>query len=81
MRGVVGMLPGIVAMVMAVEALKLLVSGNTDLFGNLVLYDGRRNVFRKVKLRNKKAGCIGCGENRLDIATYDYAKYDGPCST
>lgn len=32
------MLPGIVAMIMAVETVKLIVTGKSDLFGHLVLY-------------------------------------------
>ncbi len=48
------MLPAIVAMIVAVETIKLIVTGKTDLYGNLVLYDGLGNTFKKVKLRNKK---------------------------
>lgn len=31
-------------------------------------------------LRKKKPECIGCGENKLNVETYDYSKY-ATCST
>ena len=42
-------------------------------------FDGRRCEFKKVQLRKKQAGCIACSENKLDMETYDYAKY-GTCA-
>lgn len=53
--GVVGMLPGIVAMVAAVEAVKILLTGKSSLEGHLLTYDARTCAFRKMKLRGKKA--------------------------
>lgn len=66
-RGVVGMLPGIVAMIVAVEAMKLVVLGRTDLQGTMVLYDGISCSFRKIKLRHKRQDCIACGTNPMKI--------------
>lgn len=74
------MLPGIVALLTAVEAIKLIITGNTDLFGSMVLYDGLLNKFRKVKLRGKREDCVACGSGGLDIKTYGYSRYDPSCS-
>lgn len=66
-RGVIGMLPGIVAMIVAIEALKILTLNRTDLQGYMVLYDGLSSSFKKVKLRQRRADCIACGHNPMRI--------------
>lgn len=70
--GVVGMLPGFVGMILAVEAIKIVVQGKSSLEGQLLTYDARSCLFRKMKLRNKKPDCLACGENKLNIQEYNY---------
>jgi molybdopterin/thiamine biosynthesis adenylyltransferase len=66
-RGVLGMLPGIVSMVVAVETIKFITMGRTDLSGSMLLYDGLTQMFRKVRLRNKRQDCIACGTSPIEI--------------
>ena len=79
-RGVVGAVPGLVALILGIEVIKFLVSGNSNLFGSMILYDGTLCSFRKTKLRGKKNSCIACGTNKLDIKSYNYSKYDATCA-
>lgn len=74
--GVVGMLPGIVAMVLATEAIKIVLSGKSSLEGHLLTYEARSCTFRKMKLRNKKPECLACGQEKLNVETYNYSKYE-----
>jgi adenylyltransferase/sulfurtransferase len=55
------MLPGLVGMVLATEALKLIISDDSALEGKLLTYDGRKCEFKKMSLRKKKPDCMGCG--------------------
>lgn len=59
-RGVVGMVPGLVGLILGIEALKFIVLGSRELFGNMLLYDAISTSFRKTKLRTKKPGCVVC---------------------
>lgn len=59
--GVIGMLPGFVAMILGVEAMKFIITGKNSLQGQLLTYEGRTCTFRKLKLRNKKPECQACG--------------------
>jgi adenylyltransferase/sulfurtransferase len=61
------MLPGIVSMVVAVEAIKFITVGRTDLSGSMLLYDGLSTTFRKVRLRNKREDCVTCGKLPMKI--------------
>lgn len=59
--GVVGMIPGIVGLILATEALKMILTGESSLEGKLLTYDGRNSEFKKMSLRKKKPECIACG--------------------
>jgi molybdopterin/thiamine biosynthesis adenylyltransferase len=52
--GVVGMLPGLVGLILAVECIKIIINGSSSLEGHLLTYEARTCTFRKMKLRNKK---------------------------
>ena len=73
--GVVGMLPGLVGMILATEALKLIIGGESSLEGKLLTYEARKCEFKKMALRKKKSDCIGCGENKINMKEYNYSKY------
>jgi hypothetical protein len=66
------MLPGFVGIILAVEAIKVIVNGGSSLEGCLLTYESRSATFRKCKLRAKIKDCIGCGEKKLDMKKYDY---------
>ncbi|HZS86358.1 MAG TPA: molybdopterin-synthase adenylyltransferase MoeB [Chloroflexota bacterium] len=60
--GVLGVLPGIVGSLQAVEAIKLLLGIGEPLIGRLLLYDAMETSFRELRLRRDPA-CPVCGEN------------------
>ena len=74
--GVIGMLPGIVGLILAVEALKLITTNQSSLSGRLLTYDARKCEFKKMKLRKKHKDCLACGSIKLDMQEYDYGKYN-----
>ena len=58
--GVLGVLPGLLGLVQATEALKLVVGVGEPLIGRLLLVDALRMQFRTMKLRRDPA-CPACG--------------------
>jgi molybdopterin/thiamine biosynthesis adenylyltransferase/rhodanese-related sulfurtransferase len=70
--GVLGVLPGIVGSIQAVEAIKLLLELGDPLVGRLLTYDALEESFRTFKVR-RDPECPACGENAgpITIAEYD----------
>jgi len=58
--GVLGVLPGIVGVIQATEAIKLLLGLGEPLIGRLLTYDALGMRFREVRLR-RDPGCPLCG--------------------
>jgi len=74
--GVLGVLPGIVGSIQAIEAIKLLVGIGEPLIGRLLLFDALPMEFRTVRIR-KKADCPVCGENPTITELIDYEEFCG----
>ncbi|WP_437663884.1 molybdopterin-synthase adenylyltransferase MoeB [Sorangium sp. So ce1182] len=74
--GVLGILPGIVGIVQATEAVKLILDKGTPLIGRLLTYDSLRMKFGELKLRRDK-NCPACGESPTITS---YIDYEGFCS-
>lgn len=74
--GVLGILPGVVGVIQATEAIKLILGRGDPLVGRLLTYDSLRMNFRTLKLRRDK-NCPACGENPTIKA---YIDYEGFCS-
>ncbi|WP_437841119.1 molybdopterin-synthase adenylyltransferase MoeB [Sorangium sp. So ce1153] len=74
--GVLGILPGIVGIVQATEAVKLILGQGTPLIGRLLTYDSLRMKFGELKLRRDKS-CPACGESPTITS---YIDYEGFCS-
>jgi sulfur-carrier protein adenylyltransferase/sulfurtransferase len=69
--GVLGVLPGIVGSVQALEAIKLLLDLGDPLVGRLLAYDALEQSFRNFKVR-RDPNCPACGEGaQIVIAEYD----------
>jgi molybdopterin/thiamine biosynthesis adenylyltransferase/rhodanese-related sulfurtransferase len=69
--GVLGVLPGIVGSVQALEAIKLLLDLGDPLRGRLLAYDALEQSFRNFKVRRDPT-CPACGEGaQIVIAEYD----------
>jgi len=72
--GVLGVLPGIVGSIQALEAMKLLLDLGDPLVGRLLAYDALETSFRTFKVRRDPA-CPTCGENARPIAIAEYDEY------
>src|SRR4051795_10374624 len=70
--GVLGVLPGIVGSIQAMETIKLLLDLGDPLIGRLLAYDALEQSFRTFKVR-RDPSCPACGEDagELVIAEYD----------
>jgi molybdopterin/thiamine biosynthesis adenylyltransferase len=69
---VLGVLPGIIGSIQAIETIKLLLELGDPLVGRLLTYDALDQSFRTFKVRRDPA-CPACGENAepIQIAEYD----------
>lgn len=59
--GVLGVLPGVVGLIQATEAVKLLLGKGEPLKGRLLTYDALAMTFREYKVR-RDPGCAVCGD-------------------
>jgi molybdopterin/thiamine biosynthesis adenylyltransferase/rhodanese-related sulfurtransferase len=74
--GVLGVVPGIVGSIQALEALKLLLGIGDTLAGRLLIFDALRMRFRELKLR-KDPGCPVCGDSPTIHELIDYERFCG----
>src|ERR1700691_3676476 len=74
--GVLGVLPGIVGSIQAMETIKLILGTGEPLVGRLVLFDALAMRFRELKLR-KNPECPLCGEHRTITKLIDYEEFCG----
>ncbi|HZT43331.1 MAG TPA: molybdopterin-synthase adenylyltransferase MoeB [Chthonomonadaceae bacterium] len=74
--GVLGVLPGIVGCIQAIEAIKLILGIGNPLIGRLLLFNALKMQFRELKLR-KDPNCPICGENPTLHALIDYEQFCG----
>jgi adenylyltransferase/sulfurtransferase len=74
--GVLGVLPGIIGMIQATEAVKLIMGIGDSLVGRLMLYDALEMRFRELKLR-KDPACPICGEHPTVTQLIDYDAFCG----
>ncbi len=69
--GVLGVLPGIVGGLQAMEVLKIIIDKGEVLKETLLIYDALKTKFRKVKVP-KNNDCTVCGENPTITELLDY---------
>ena len=74
--GVLGVLPGIIAMLQATETVKLLTGIGSSLVGRLLLYDALHMEFSEFRLR-KDPQCPVCGEEPTVTELIDYEGFCG----
>ena len=74
--GVLGILPGVVGVIQATEAIKLVLGKGAPLIGRLLTYDSLRMKFGELKLRRDKT-CPVCGEAPTITS---YIDYEGFCA-
>jgi len=70
--GVLGVLPGVIGVIQATEAVKIILGQGSTLSGRLLLYDAMAMTFREVKLRRDPA-CPACGDHPSigDVTAYE----------
>jgi molybdopterin/thiamine biosynthesis adenylyltransferase/rhodanese-related sulfurtransferase len=73
--GVLGVLPGIIGSIQAMEVIKLLLGIGDTLTGRLLAYDALEESFRTFKV-NRDPECPACGPNAGEIVI---AEYDELC--
>jgi len=74
--GVLGILPGLVGVIQATEAIKLILGSGEPLIGRLLLVDALAMRFRELKLR-KNPDCPVCGANPTVTELIDYNQFCG----
>src|SRR5918993_2235854 len=74
--GVLGILPGLIGVVQATEAVKLILGTGEPLVGRLLLYDALAMSFRELKLR-RNPECPVCGDHPTVRALIDYDQFCG----
>src|SRR3989449_2119 len=74
--GVLGVLPGIIGAIQAMETIKLILGRGDALVGRLLLFDALAMRFRELKL-GKNPACPVCGEHRTITQLIDYEEFCG----
>lgn len=74
--GVLGVLPGILGSLQAMEAIKILLNFGEPPLGKLIHYDALNTTFREFKLR-RDPKCPLCGENPTISELIDYQDFCG----
>ncbi|MFU8802550.1 MAG: molybdopterin-synthase adenylyltransferase MoeB [Bradymonadaceae bacterium] len=74
--GVLGVVPGIIGMLQAIEVVKLIIGAGEPLNGRLLTFDALKTQFRELKLR-RDPECAICGE---DAEFTGFIDYDVFCS-
>src|SRR5713226_4510525 len=74
--GVLGVLPGIIGSIQALETIKLILGAGRPLIGRLLLFDAFNLKFRELKLR-KSPDCPVCGTHPTITKLIDYEQFCG----
>jgi adenylyltransferase/sulfurtransferase len=74
--GVLGVLPGIIGVLQAIEAIKLIIGIGDSLIGRLVSFDALKLRFREFKIR-KDPNCPICGDHPTIHELIDYDQFCG----
>ena len=72
--GVLGVLPGGIGLIQAVETVKLILGQGEPLYGRLLVYDALAGVFRELKVRARE-DCAYCAEGAAFPGYVDYENF------
>jgi adenylyltransferase/sulfurtransferase len=78
--GVLGVLPGVIGSLQALEAIKLLLGRGDTLLGRLLMFDGLAATFREIRL-TKDPDCPLCGAAPTIRQLIDYEEFCGMANT
>jgi molybdopterin/thiamine biosynthesis adenylyltransferase/rhodanese-related sulfurtransferase/molybdopterin converting factor small subunit len=74
--GVLGVLPGVIGVIQATEAIKLITGIGEPLVGRFLIYDALKMRFRELKLQ-KDPDCPVCGSHPTVTKLIDYEQFCG----
>ena len=74
--GVLGVLPGVIGVIQATEAIKLITGIGEPLVGRFLIYDALRMKFRELKLK-RDPECPVCGDHPTVKELIDYDQFCG----
>jgi adenylyltransferase/sulfurtransferase len=74
--GVLGVLPGVIGVIQAIETVKFILDKGQSLIGRLLLFDAMKMQFRELRLR-KNPDCPICGPNPTIHKLIDYDQFCG----
>lgn len=74
--GVLGVLPGIIGSIQAIEVIKLILGKGDSLKGRLLLFDAMAMEFREMQVQ-KDPNCPVCGEHPTITELIDYEQFCG----
>lgn len=72
--GVLGVLPGVIGVMQAIETIKIIIGTGETLTGRLLLYDALSAKYREMKLR-RDPGCPVCGDAPEITELIDYEQF------
>ena len=74
--GVLGVLPGVIGVIQATEAIKVMIGIGEPLIGRFLIYDALKMRFRELKLR-RDPDCPVCGTHPTVTTLIDYEQFCG----
>ncbi|XP_008833375.1 adenylyltransferase and sulfurtransferase MOCS3 [Nannospalax galili] len=79
--GVLGVVPGVLGCLQALEVLKIAAGLGPSYSGSLLLFDGLRGHFRSIRLRRRRPDCAVCGQQPSVTGLQDYEAFCGSSAT
>lgn len=79
--GVLGVVPGIMGCLQALEVLKIASGQGSSFEKQLLMFDGQDGRFRSIRLRAKQSECAVCGETPTVTQLQDYEHFCGSAAT
>jgi len=76
-NGVIGVVPGIIGCIQALEVIKIITKKGDVLSQKLLLFDGFTTQFKNVKLRGRNPNCSVCGDNPTILSLINYEQFCG----
>uniref|UniRef100_K7G8D4 Adenylyltransferase and sulfurtransferase MOCS3 n=1 Tax=Pelodiscus sinensis TaxID=13735 RepID=K7G8D4_PELSI len=79
--GVLGVVPGIMGCIQALEVLKIASGIGSGFSQFMLMFDALEGRFRNIKLRPKKSDCAICGDSPTMTSLQDYEAFCGSSAT
>lgn len=79
--GVLGVVPGVLGCVQALEVLKIAAGLGPAYSGSMLLFDGLGGHFRRIRLRRRRPDCVVCGQQPTVTRLQDYEAFCGSSAT